>query len=333
MARRDIGTDDPRVRVRPARSKPRRSKKQVDYSASPTAFVFAVDRGRIHVQMGDTKLVGVKARALGRHGIVVGDQVRVTGDLSGKSGSLARIVEVLPRQTELTRSAEDSPGAKEKPMVANANQMAIVTACADPLPRPGMIDRLLVAAYCAGIEPLLLVTKSDLTSPEPLLELFRPLQVPSVVTSIESGEGLDEVAELLAGRVSVLVGHSGVGKSSLMNTLIPDAARSTGHVNQVTGCGRHTSTSVMALPYQDGWLIDTPGIRSFGLAHISEEDLLAAFPDLAEVATRCPKLCPHLQSSPGCQLSSLEETDPAQERRVESFRRLLASQHSQNTLV
>ena len=218
-------------------------------------------------------------------------------------------------------------------MVANANQMAIVTACADPLPRPGMIDRLLVAAYCAGIEPLLLVTKSDLTSPEPLLELFRPLQVPSVVTSIESGEGLDEVAELLAGRVSVLVGHSGVGKSSLMNTLIPDAARSTGHVNQVTGRGRHTSTSVMALPYQDGWLIDTPGIRSFGLAHISEEDLLAAFPDLAEVATRCPKLCPHLQSSPGCQLSSLEETDPAQERRVESFRRLLASQHSQNTLV
>ncbi|MBS5944707.1 ribosome small subunit-dependent GTPase A [Varibaculum cambriense] len=333
MARRDIGTDDPRVRVRPARSKPRRSKKQVDYSASPTAFVFAVDRGRIHVQMGDTKLVGVKARALGRHGIVVGDQVRVTGDLSGKSGSLARIVEVLPRQTELTRSAEDSPGAKEKPMVANANQMAIVTACADPLPRPGMIDRLLVAAYCAGIEPLLLVTKSDLTSPEPLLELFQPLQVPSVVTSIESGEGIDEAAELLAGRVSVLVGHSGVGKSSLMNTLIPDAARSTGHVNQVTGRGRHTSTSVMALPYQDGWLIDTPGIRSFGLAHISEEDLLAAFPDLAEVATRCPKLCPHLQSSPGCQLSSLEETDPAQERRVESFRRLLASQHSQNTLV
>ena len=333
MARRDIGTDDPRVRVRPARSKPRRSKKQVDYSASPTAFVFAVDRGRIHVQMGDTKLVGVKARALGRHGIVVGDQVRVTGDLSGKSGSLARIVEVLPRQTELTRSAEDSPGAKEKPMVANANQMAIVTACADPLPRPGMIDRLLVAAYCAGIEPLLLVTKSDLTSPEPLLELFQPLQVPSVVTSIESGEGIDEAAELLAGRVSVLVGHSGVGKSSLMNTLIPDAARSTGHVNQVTGRGRHTSTSVMALPYQDGWLIDTPGIRSFGLAHISEEDLLAAFPDLAEVATRCPKLCPHLQSSPGCQLSSLEETDPAQERRVESFRRLLASQHSQNQLV
>lgn len=333
MARRDIGTDDPRVRVRPARSKPRRSKKQVDYSASPTAFVFAVDRGRIHVQMGDTKLVGVKARALGRHGIVVGDQVRVTGDLSGKSGSLARIVEVLPRQTELTRSAEDSPGAKEKPMVANANQMAIVTACANPLPRPGMIDRLLVAAYCAGIEPLLLVTKSDLTSPEPLLELFRPLQVPSVVTSIESGEGIDEVAELLAGRVSVLVGHSGVGKSSLMNTLIPEAERSTGHVNQVTGRGRHTSTSVMALPYQDGWLIDTPGIRSFGLAHISEEDLLAAFPDLAEVSTRCPKLCPHLQSSPGCQLSSLEETDPAQERRVESFRRLLASQHSQNPLV
>ena len=196
-----------------------------------------------------------------------------------------------------------------------------------------MIDRLLVAAYCAGIKPLLLVTKSDLTSPEPLLELFRPLQVPSVVTSIESGEGIDEVAEMLAGRVSVLVGHSGVGKSSLMNELIPQAERSTGQVNQVTGRGRHTSTSVMALPFQDGWLIDTPGIRSFGLAHISEDDLLAAFPDLAEIATDCPKLCRHLASSPGCQLSTLEETDPAQERRVESFRRLLSSQHSQNSLV
>lgn len=333
MAWRDIGTDDPRVRVRPARSKPRRSKKQVDYSASPTAFVYAVDRGRIHVQMGQTKLVGVKARALGRHGIIVGDQVRVTGDLSGKSGSLARIVEVLPRKTELTRSAEDSLGAKEKPMVANADQMAIVTACADPPPRPGMIDRLLVAAYCAGIEPLLLVTKSDLTSPEPLLELFRPLQVPSVVTSIESGQGVDKAADLLSGRVSVLVGHSGVGKSSLMNALIPQAERNIGQVNQVTGRGRHTSTSVMALPFRGGWMIDTPGIRSFGLAHIGEEDLLAAFPDLAEVATGCPKLCRHLASSPGCQLSALEETDPAQLRRVESFRRLLASQHSQNPLV
>ncbi len=333
MARRDIGTDDPRVRVRPARSKPRRSKKQVDYSTSPTAFVFAVDRGRIHVQMGQTTLVGVKARSLGRRGIVVGDQVRVTGDLSGKSGSLARIVEVLPRKTVLTRSAEDSPGAKEKPMVANADQMAICTACADPLPRPGMIDRLLVAAYCSGIKPLLLVTKSDLTSPEPLLELFRPLKVTSVVTSLTSGEGVSQAADLLAGRVTVMVGHSGVGKSSLMNALIPEAERSTGQVNQVTGRGRHTSTSVIAEPFRDGWLIDTPGIRSFGLAHISEENLLAAFPDLSEVATACPKLCPHLASSPGCQLSVLAETDPARARRVESFRRLLASQHSQNPLV
>lgn len=154
-----------------------------------------------------------------------------------------------------------------------------------------------------------------------------------MVTSIESGQGVDKAADLLSGRVSVLVGHSGVGKSSLMNALIPQAERNIGQVNQVTGRGRHTSTSVMALPFRGGWMIDTPGIRSFGLAHIGEEDLLAAFPDLAEVATGCPKLCRHLASSPGCQLSALEETDPAQLRRVESFRRLLASQHSQNPLV
>lgn len=333
MAWRDTGTDDPRVRVRPSRSKPRRSKKQVDYSASPTAFVFAVDRGRIHLQMEQTKLVGVKARSLGRRGIVVGDQVRVTGDLSGKNGSLARIVEVLPRKSVLTRSAEDSPGAKEKPMVANADQLAIVTACANPQPRPRMIDRLLVAAYSAGLKPLLLLTKADVACPEPILELFAPLEVPAIVTSIENSQGIDAAGEALAATTTVMVGHSGVGKSSLMNSLIPHADRQIGQVNQVTGRGRHTSTSAIAVEFQGGWLIDTPGIRSFGLAHIETDDLLAAFPDLAEVAAQCPKLCPHLPSSPGCQLSTLGKIDPAKTRRVESFRRLLASQNSQNPLV
>ena len=118
-----------------------------------------------------------------------------------------------------------------------------------------------------------------------------------------------------------------------MNSLIPHADRQIGQVNQVTGRGRHTSTSAIAVEFQGGWLIDTPGIRSFGLAHIETDDLLAAFPDLAEVAAKCPKLCPHLLSSPGCQLSTLGKIDPAKTRRVESFRRLLASQNSQNPLV
>ena len=200
-----------------------------------------------------------------------------------------------PRTSMLRRSADDTEDTDgiERPVVANADQLVIVTALADPPPRPRMIDRILVAAFDAEIDPLLCLTKSDLAAPDDLVALYEPLGVAHVV--VHKGGTLDELRDHLTGRISVLVGHSGVGKSTLVNALVPDANRAVSQVNAVTGRGRHTSTSAVALALPEGgWIIDTPGVRSFGLAHVSVETVLAGFPDLIEGTVHCPKGCTHL---------------------------------------
>ena len=175
---------------------------------------------------------------------MVGDRVRVVGDVSGEEGALARIVEVQERTTVLRRTADDDDPV-ERVIVANADQLVVVTALADPEPRPRLIDRALVAAFDARMRPLLCLTKADLADPETLLVTYRSLGVPWVVT--QRGGDLTELRERLAGRTSVLIGHSGVGKSTLVNALIPSAHRDVGVVNAVTGRGRHTSTSALML--------------------------------------------------------------------------------------
>src|SRR5262249_33762931 len=160
---------------------------------------------------------------------------------------------------------------------ANADQLVVVTALADPEPRPRLIDRALVAAYDAGMKPLLCLTKADLADPETLLRTYRSLGVPWVVT--QRGADLTELRDGLSARTTALPGHSGVGTSRLVSALVPEAGGQTGDVNAVTGRGRHTSTSavMLGLPSADasdgveGWIIDTPGIRSFGLAHVRPE--------------------------------------------------------------
>jgi ribosome biogenesis GTPase len=270
--------------------------------------------------------MAMKARPLGRKGVVVGDRVRVVGDTSGRDGSLARIVEVRERTTTLRRTADDDDPV-ERVIVSNADQLVVVTALADPEPRPRLIDRALVAAYDAGMDPLLCLTKSDLADPETLLVTYRSLGVPWVVT--RKGGDISELEAALAGRTSVLVGHSGVGKSTLVNALVPDAKREIGHVNAVTGRGRHTSTSalMLRLPAAEGrdvgWIIDTPGIRSFGLAHVEPQHLIGAFPDLEALTTDCPRGCTHGQDEPECGLDEAVAEGRADPARVESFRRLL----------
>jgi ribosome biogenesis GTPase / thiamine phosphate phosphatase len=318
--------DRPRRHTRP------RTKDRPSYYDAVTAMVVTVDRGRLTCLLEDDNadriVLAMKSRPLGRKGVVVGDRVRLVGDVSGDEGTLARIVEVEERRTVLRRTADDDDPV-ERVIVANADQLVVVAALADPEPRPRLIDRALVAAYDARLEPLLCLTKSDLEEPETLLSIYRPLGVPYVVT--QKGLELSDIRERLEGRISVLVGHSGVGKSTLVNGLVPGADRAIGHVNAVTGRGRHTSTSayMLRLPSVErpraGWIVDTPGIRSFGLAHIEAQHLIGAFPDLAELTGDCPRGCTHGETEPECGLDDAVADGRTEQARVESFRRLLAS--------
>jgi len=270
-------------------------------------------------------VTAMKARELGRRGIVVGDRVRLTGDVSGQPGSLARVVRVQPRTSVLRRSAEDDDPT-ERIIVANADQLVIVTALANPTPRPRLIDRFLVAAFDAGLDTLLCLTKADLAAPDDLIAAYEPLGVPWITLSKPFTGQLDELRDLLTDRISVLVGHSGVGKSTLVNALLPDAARAVGAVSAVTGRGRHTSSSVVALPLGgDGWIIDTPGLRSFGLAHIAADRVISAFPEFAEAISQCLPGCSHLEAGCGLDEWVAEHGGPAEAARLNSLRRLLRS--------
>lgn len=316
---RRLGEDDHTGFDRPRRTRPR-TKDRPDYSKAAVARVVTIDRGRYRCQLGEVSISCTKARQLGRGSVIVGDLVRVVGDLSGAPGTLARIVEVVDRTTVLRRTADDTD-PYERPIVANADQLVIVTALADPEPRTGMIDRIMVAGFDARIRPILCLTKADLASPDELVAAYDPLGVPIVVT--EPGSDLTKLTELLTDHVTVFVGHSGVGKSTLVNALIPGIDRATGAVNEVTGKGRHTSTSAIALELPGGgWIIDTPGVRSFGLSHVSPESVLGAFDDLLEFTQDCPRGCTHQETEPECGLDEAVRQGLVSPARVESFRRL-----------
>jgi ribosome biogenesis GTPase len=322
--RQQLDEDD--VRIRPGRGTRPRSVHRPKHADAEPAVVTAVDRGRYTCRTAADAardVVAVKSRELGRKGVVVGDRVALVGDTTGEPGSLARIVRVEPRRSVLRRTADDTDPV-ERVIVANADQMCIVTAVADPEPRTRLIDRCLVAAYDAGLQPLLLVTKIDIGSPAELLDRYRPLGVHSI--AVDKTTDLADVRAALAGKVTVLVGHSGVGKSTMVNRLVPGTGRAVGSVNEVTGRGRHTSTSAIALELPGGgWVVDTPGLRSFGLAHVSPDDVLRAFPDLAAAAEACPRGCTHTVDAPDCALDEAVAHGTIRADRLDSLRRLLAS--------
>ncbi|MEV4666919.1 ribosome small subunit-dependent GTPase A [Microbacterium sp. LWO12-1.2] len=321
-----------RTRPNPKANRPR-TKRRPAHEDAVIGRVLGVDRGRYTVLIDegteDEHLVSAtRARELRRMPIVTGDQARVVGDTSGAEGTLSRIVGIVDRTSLLRRSADDTDQV-ERVIVANADQMLIVVAAADPEPRARLVDRYLVAALDAGIRPLLVVTKTDLADPTAFLSHFDGLDL-RVFTSAREEMPTEEIGAALIGHSTVFVGHSGVGKSTLVNELVPTAKRATGHVNQVTGRGRHTSSSTVSLRYEgadgSGWVIDTPGVRSFGLGHVEPANILAAFTELALIAENCPRGCTHLADAPDCALIEAEERgdlSEAERARLDSLQRLL----------
>ncbi|GAA4673697.1 ribosome small subunit-dependent GTPase A [Phytohabitans rumicis] len=295
----------------------------------------AVDRGRYTCVVDSSDVTAMRARELGRKSVVVGDRVSLVGDTSGVPGALARIVRISERTSVLRRTADDDDstpeGRLERVVVANADQLVIVSSLADPPPRTGFIDRCLVAAYDADIEPLLCLTKADLATPDGVLDYYAELDLRHVLCRPDAS--LDDLLGTLTDRISVLVGHSGVGKSTLVNRIVPDADRAVGVVSAI-GKGRHTSSSAVALRLpadEPSWIIDTPGVRSFGLAHVSADSLLHGFSDLVEGTVDCPTNCEHTGAETDCALDAWVAAGHADARRLQSYRRLLASRDSQTS--
>jgi ribosome biogenesis GTPase len=208
--------------------------------------------------------------------------------------------------------------------------MVVVCAVVDPPPQPRLVDRCLVAACDAGVAPLLCLTKVDLASPDDLARRFAAVDVPVVMTgSKHRDDVLGDLLPRLRDRVAVFVGTSGVGKSTLVNALVPDATQRIGAVSGATGKGMHTTTAAIALPLPGGgWVVDTPGVRSFGLAHVDRNRLVGCFPDLVGGTADCPGDCDHLDPEVCCldEWVTLGHADPD---RLDSLRRLLVSRDNE----
>lgn len=345
MSKRNWDEDDVRVnksRQFGASNKARpRTKDRPDYSDAKTAKITEVDRGRVKCLIVDpdnsvdsdgknqqaSEITAMKARELGKKSVVVGDLVSVVGDLSGAEGTLARVVTVLPRTNSLTRTIDDHVN-DERVIVANVDQMAIVIAAANPEPREGFVDRALVVAFDQGIKPIIIMTKQDLADGTAFLNTYKDLDI--TIFKINKGSDLTSLRTALAGKVTVLLGHSGVGKSTLVNKLLGNEKRATGDVNDVTGRGRHTSSSAIALKLESqntselpAWIIDTPGVRSFGVAHVEPTRVISAFAEFTEAINHCPKNCSHNEES--CALNNWPNLTPQNLARLESLRRVIST--------
>jgi ribosome biogenesis GTPase / thiamine phosphate phosphatase len=285
-----------------------------------SARVVAVDRGRVGIVLDGEVVEATLAGTMRGAKAAVGDRVRVRP--ARHDGDLPRIVEVLPRATVLTRTGDDVVD-DERVVVANADAIAVVVAAENLAMGVRFLDRVLVAASVGGLVPMLVLNKVDLVEDRGTVDeaalRYAAIDVEVHVTSAVTGEGVETLELALAGAWTAFTGHSGVGKTSLFNRLVPDADREVGEIGRYGG--RHTTVAAVAmhLPVLDAWLVDTPGVRSFGLGGLAPRELARHFPELA--ALDCGHAdCIH-DGEPGCQLP----TAAIHPDRLAAYRRLLAS--------
>jgi ribosome biogenesis GTPase / thiamine phosphate phosphatase len=291
-----------------------KKKKKVRGSAQHMEVLPAADGrgvvGAVHSGACVVHIRGERRTCRPLPGVSVGDEVELSGD---------RVVAIAPRRTMLSRR---DPGNRqnEQVLAANVDIVIIVSSVGTPPFRPGLIDRVLVAVEYGGATPVICVNKIELRTAADRLEAlddFRALSVRIIETSCATGQGIDELRGAIRGRTCVVTGHSGVGKSSLINALFPDLLLATGEVGKK---GRHTTSSSCLHEDTDGTtIIDTPGIREFGLWKVGPGELNAYFSEFRELARGCRfNDCTHTHE-PECAVRT------AKPPRYERYLRLLGS--------
>lgn len=256
--------------------------------------------------------------------IVPGDRIRFTGEHNDNSV----IVAVEPRQSLLARP--DNRG-QQKAIAANLDRIFIITAIKPEL-NEGLIDRYLVAAESLDITPIIVLNKIDLADAKTLpvlrarMRIYEQLGYDVIYTSARQEHGLDELLDTLKDHASILVGQSGVGKSSLINALLPEVNAEVKEISESTGKGMHTTSAsrLYHLP-NGGDLIDSPGVREFGLWEVSPEELAEGFIEFRPYLGRCKfNDCQH-EGQPGCAIQQAIDEGKISRQRFESYRRILAS--------
>lgn len=263
-----------------------------DVETLPIGEVIQIHSLFCEVEYNDTIYLCVTRKTLSRvseTGIVVGDRVRFRdGGTKDESGRPKAVIEqVMPRQTILTR-ADSFKGLEQHPIVANAEQMLIVASIREPEVKWGLVDRMLIAAQSGGLKPIVCLNKIDQAEEKELedaracLKHYGEIGIVSLETSAETGDGMPLLRELLKDRTTVLAGHSGVGKSSVIRAIQPHLDIRVGEVSEYTAKGRHTTTSARRYLLDfGGAVVDTPGVKMFGLWGVTPQNLDEYFPDVA----------------------------------------------------
>jgi ribosome biogenesis GTPase len=258
--------------------------------------------------------------------VAVGDRVSLA--LSGEEGVIESVAQ---RSNRLARGhAGGGRRGSVQVIAANIDSLLVVAALDDPPFRPGLVDRFIVAAEAQGIHPVLLLNKVDLPADRAVVQPYRDFGFEVLQTSIVTGEGIDELRALMNRGISMLIGHSGVGKTSLLNAVSPGLELATGAVTGYHGRGRHTTTRVVLVPLLGGgWVVDSPGIREFAVQGVGPAELARLYPGFGELPAACRfDDCRH-KHEPACAVRGAVEDGSLPAERRERYLRLLQDVETQ----